>query len=165
MTHLNKETTELRHDLLREVKRMDDSKEKELKFKDASMQVKSLIERMGALMDNFTSHVTQYVSRVQSDMRTLQGVCKTRSTTNDVNPKPTSCDDVDKSGVHTIYPYFKPSGLAVYCEIDQDKACLVIQRRKFGTVDFDRSWEEYKTGFGNLSGGFLARERVYLPSY
>ncbi|KAH3752001.1 hypothetical protein DPMN_186609 [Dreissena polymorpha] len=162
MTKFSKETTELTDDLLSEVKRMDDFKEKEPEFKNASMQVKSLVQRLGAFMNNITSHVTQYVSRIESDMRIIQGVFNTSETRNGVHPKPTSCDDVDKSGVHTIYPEYKPSGLEVYCEIDQGKAWLVIQRRKYGTVDFDRSWEEYKTGFGNLTCDFwLGNEYIY----
>lgn len=30
----------------------------------------------------------------------------------------------------------------------------VIQKRKDGSVDFFRNWQEYKKGFGNLEGEF-----------
>ncbi|KAH3779255.1 hypothetical protein DPMN_157055 [Dreissena polymorpha] len=43
LTQLSKETTQLRDDLLKEVKRLDDFKEKEPDFKNASMQAKSFI--------------------------------------------------------------------------------------------------------------------------
>ena len=43
LKQFSKETTELRDDLLREVKRLDDFKEKEPDFQNASMQAKSLI--------------------------------------------------------------------------------------------------------------------------
>ena len=31
---------------------------------------------------------------------------------------------------------------------------LVVQRRKDGSVDFDRTWVEHEEGFGDLDGGF-----------
>ena len=55
---------------------------------------------------------------------------------------------------NTIYPDDKPP-FDVYC--DQTRAgggWTVIQKRLNGFVDFNRSWVDYKDGFGN----FLIRE-------
>ncbi|ALC39518.1 maker489 [Drosophila busckii] len=39
----------------------------------------------------------------------------------------------------------------VYC----DSGWTVIQRRQDGSVSFDRAWDEYREGFGNLRGEFF----------
>ena len=69
----------------------------------------------------------------------------------------------------------KPSGLYVipnYCKDDHLEAeayCdtsnggggwLVVQRRKDGSVDFNRTWLEYEDGFGKLTGEFWYGLRV-----
>ena len=59
------------------------------------------------------------------------------------------------SGIYTIFPAGFNDGLQVYCDSDTDGGgWIVIQRRQDGSVDFDRSWNDYRVGFGNLSGEF-----------
>ena len=61
----------------------------------------------------------------------------------------------DVSGIYTIFPAGFNDGLQVYCDSDTDGGgWIVIQRRQDGSVDFDRSWNDYRVGFGNLSGEF-----------
>ncbi|KAH3791950.1 hypothetical protein DPMN_145440 [Dreissena polymorpha] len=74
-----------------------------------------------------------------------------------------SCDGVAVSGEyvinHTSYQY----GMKVYCDVDsKNKGWLVIQRRMNGSEDFNRSWADYKAGFGNVKGDFwLGNEFIY----
>jgi len=52
------------------------------------------------------------------------------------------CEEATTNGIYTI------ATVDVYCENDW----LVIQRRTSGTLSFDRNWNDYKKGFGSLSG-------------
>ncbi|KAH3750118.1 fibroleukin-like [Dreissena polymorpha] len=76
---------------------------------------------------------------------------------------PQSCDSVVKSGEYTIYPDLYIDGIQVYCNLDStNKGWIVIQRRKDGSVDFNRPWADYKFGFGILSGEFwLGNHHIY----
>ena len=66
------------------------------------------------------------------------------------------------SGVY----YIDPDGLGefkVFC--DQKTAgggWTVFQKRFDGTVDFFRTWDDYRQGFGNLNGEFwLGLDKIY----
>ncbi|XP_062566725.1 angiopoietin-2-like [Saccostrea cucullata] len=58
------------------------------------------------------------------------------------------------SGVYTIYPWERYSPLCrstrVFCDMERNEGgWTAIQRRKTGSVNFTRNWNDYKVGFGN----------------
>ncbi|CAH1239262.1 ANGPTL1 [Branchiostoma lanceolatum] len=66
------------------------------------------------------------------------------------------------SGVYTLGSL--PSGVQAYCDMDTaGGGWTVIQRRQDGSVPFNRTWEEYKQGFGNKNGEYwLGNENIHL---
>ena len=57
------------------------------------------------------------------------------------------------SGVYIIRP--SKQAFKVYCDMSTDNGgWTVFQRRKDGSVDFYRNWDQYVNGFGNLNGEF-----------
>ncbi|XP_078614465.1 angiopoietin-4-like [Branchiostoma floridae x Branchiostoma japonicum] len=68
-------------------------------------------------------------------------------------PRVKDCEELlpyglTQSGVYTIYIDNRP--VRVFCRLENGvDAWTVIQRRQDGSVNFNRSWAEYKTGFGD----------------
>ncbi|KAK2155354.1 hypothetical protein LSH36_242g06007 [Paralvinella palmiformis] len=81
------------------------------------------------------------------------------------------CVDIQNSGITVSGVYqvnLNPDGdrpelTDLYCDMDTDNGgWLVLIKREDGSVDFERNWTEYKTGFGNLLGEhWLGLETVY----
>lgn len=67
------------------------------------------------------------------------------------------------SGIYLLRPQGTNRLLQAWC--DQSRAqggWTVIQRRQDGSVNFFRTWEQYKQGFGNLDGEYwLGLEHLY----
>nr|4ZFG_A Chain A, Angiopoietin-2 [Homo sapiens] len=70
------------------------------------------------------------------------------------------CAEVFKSGHTTngIYTLTFPNSteeIKAYCDMEAGGGgWTIIQRREDGSVDFQRTWKEYKVGFGNPSGEY-----------
>ncbi|XP_062605696.1 fibroleukin-like [Saccostrea cucullata] len=69
---------------------------------------------------------------------------------------PVDCKDLQSdgyinSGVYEIYPYgIMTSPVRVYCDMTtMDGGWTAIQKRIDGSVRFNRTWTEYKNGFGS----------------
>ena len=67
-----------------------------------------------------------------------------------------------KDGVYLI----NPDGLgsfSVWCDMNTDGGgWTVFQRRQDASVDFYRGWQDYKNGFGNLSGNvWLGLDKIH----
>ncbi|KAK7873884.1 hypothetical protein R5R35_005745 [Gryllus longicercus] len=69
-----------------------------------------------------------------------------------------------QSGVYRIQPPKATQPFYVYCDMEtKGGGWTVIQNRYEGTIDFNRGWEDYKFGFGNLGGEFwIGLEKIYL---
>uniref|UniRef100_A0A3Q3XDA7 Fibrinogen C-terminal domain-containing protein n=1 Tax=Mola mola TaxID=94237 RepID=A0A3Q3XDA7_MOLML len=79
------------------------------------------------------------------------------------------CADVYKaghsvSGLYHIYVGNRSEPVQVYCDMETSGGgWTVFQRRFNGSVDFQRSWREYKMGFGDVLGEhWLGNEALYL---
>ncbi|XP_061609410.1 fibroleukin isoform X2 [Phyllopteryx taeniolatus] len=70
---------------------------------------------------------------------------------------------VRRSGVYTVVPSLAGVPVEVYCNMDTDGGgWTVIQRRADGSVSFDRSWREYRAGFGDLHSEFwLGNDHIH----
>ncbi|XP_071796274.1 uncharacterized protein [Asterias amurensis] len=58
------------------------------------------------------------------------------------------------NGIYTIHSFQNNEGIKVLCDMTNHTGWIVVQRRYNGSVSFNRSWAEYKKGFGSMDGEF-----------
>uniref|UniRef100_A0A8C6SL81 Si:ch211-203k16.3 n=1 Tax=Neogobius melanostomus TaxID=47308 RepID=A0A8C6SL81_9GOBI len=68
-----------------------------------------------------------------------------------------------RSGLYTVIPLMAGVPVQVYCDMDTDGGgWTVIQRRVDGAVTFDRTWGDYRDGFGDLRSEFwLGNDHIH----
>ncbi|KPP69984.1 angiopoietin-related protein 7-like, partial [Scleropages formosus] len=73
---------------------------------------------------------------------------------------------VHRSGIYIVVPSLGAVPVEVFCDMDTEGGgWTVIQRRQDGSVNFNRSWKEYKEGFGDLHTEFwLGNEHIHQLS-
>ncbi|XP_033749330.1 fibrinogen-like protein A [Pecten maximus] len=78
---------------------------------------------------------------------------------------PSDCADVNPGCSSIVHKITTATGKCfdIYCDMDSDQGHWnVIHNRGDSSVDFYRNWNEYKTGFGDVTGNFwLGNENIY----
>nr|XP_023647543.1 angiopoietin-2-like [Paramormyrops kingsleyae] len=70
---------------------------------------------------------------------------------------------VHRSGIYIVVPSLRAVPVEVFCDMETEGGgWTVIQRRQDGSVNFNRSWKEYREGFGDLKTEFwLGNEHIH----
>ncbi|XP_022610357.1 fibroleukin-like [Seriola dumerili] len=87
-----------------------------------------------------------------------------------INIPPRDCSDhllrgETKSGVYQVTPDIRSKAFPVFCDMELGGGgWTLVQRRLDGSVSFNRTWAEYRSGFGELDGGefWLGNNMIHL---
>ncbi|KTF83263.1 hypothetical protein cypCar_00035020, partial [Cyprinus carpio] len=87
--------------------------------------------------------------------------------TTEKGPAQDCADYITKSqrnGVYRVTPQPKSSMFPVFCDMESSGGgWTLIQHRFDGSTSFNRTWDEYKNGFGKLIGEFwLGNDKIHL---
>ena len=66
------------------------------------------------------------------------------------------------NGLYEIDPQDGKGSFNVWCDMTNASGWTVIQRRRDGSENFNRDWEDYRVGFGDLTGEFwLGLDKIH----
>ncbi|XP_071832365.1 fibrinogen-like protein A [Apostichopus japonicus] len=122
---------------------------------------------------NWIESILETVNLEREKRQADTGFCPNPMTRYSDSKYPTDCFDIlracagqhPSSGQYEIKPYGHDS-IQVYCDMETDGGgWTVFQRRLDGTIDFYRSWNAYKVGFGNMNTEFwLGNDNIHFIS-
>ncbi|XP_035698850.1 ficolin-2-like [Branchiostoma floridae] len=138
-------------------------------LKTIGKRVKDFDINMERLTVNVTALDTFYSNFQWTPVRQITGTAATGGATGSVAVQDIrDCTDVlasgnTQSGVYSVTLASQESPTRLYCRMEGDDAWNIIQRRSDDSVDFDRSWDTYKNGFGDLEGSFwFGNDNIHL---
>lgn len=145
-------------------------------LRNARSQISALQGRLEGLnllnMDNVQDMVDRRVENISGVVNKLSSTCNTQCAVQ-TSPQfilaPKDCSDYNmlqerKNGVYRVTPDPRNGTFEVFCEMESyGGGWTVIQQRLDGSVSFNRTWAEYKKGFGNLRDEFwLGNDHIHL---
>ena len=135
--------------------------EKDLKLPSRLRSIEdSIAHTISDIHLNLQNNMTSFMATISDRMDEHFLNARTPSVIPDTTTAPsvnTNCTTVPESGVYTFYLELIRSPVTVYCDQDTDGGgWIVFMRRQDGSVNFTRSWFDYKLGFGSPDGEFWA---------
>lgn len=149
-------------------------------LKNAKEEINILQGRLEKLnlvnMNNIENYVDSKVANLTFVVNSLDGKCSSKCPNQEqIQSRPVQhliykdCSDYYAIGkrsseIYRVTPDPKNSSFEVFCDMEtMGGGWTVLQARLDGSVNFTRTWRDYKAGFGNLRREFwLGNDKIHL---